>query len=115
MERRINGKMDAYATPMGFIPKYDDLVDLFRKELSTDFSKEDYESQFMIRIPELLDKLDLAEKYFQKETGGEPKELMDMVVAQRKALLDAKQEYGENISPFKFEGYAVPEALTKPF
>jgi phosphoenolpyruvate carboxykinase (GTP) len=115
MERRINGKMDAYATPIGFIPKYDDLNALFKQELSTDFTKEDYESQFMIQIPELLDKLEIAEKYLEKETGGEPRELMDMVTAQRDAVLEAKQHFGENISPFKFDGYDVPETLAKPF
>jgi phosphoenolpyruvate carboxykinase (GTP) len=115
MERRINGKMDAYATPIGFIPKYGDLVELFKKELSSGFSKDSYETQFMIRIPELLDKLDLAETYIQKEARSEPKEFMDMVAAQRNILLEAKQKYGEKISPFKFDGYAVPEALTKPF
>ena len=115
MERRINQKMEAFATPIGFIPKYEDLVDLFKKELAAGFNKEDYETQFMIRIPELLDKLDLAEKYFRDETDGEPKELMDMVADQRNALLEARDTLGENISPFKFEGYKIPEALTKPF
>ena len=57
MERRIRDKVGAYATPTGFIPKYGDLAELFKKELATGYSKEDYELQFMTRVPELLDKL----------------------------------------------------------
>lgn len=115
MERRIKGKVDAYATPTGFIPKYEDLAVLFKRELATEYKKENYESQFTIRVPELLNKLDLAEQYFEKQTGGEPTELMDIIRTQRALLQETRKAYGENISPFRFEGYKVPEALTKPF
>ncbi len=115
MERRIKGKVDAYATPIGFIPKYEDLVELFQKELSKGYPKEDYESQFMTHIPEFLDKLRLAEEFFGKADTFIPQEISDMINIQRKLFEEARQSLGEHISPFKFEGYKVPEALTKPF
>ncbi|MBW2265154.1 MAG: phosphoenolpyruvate carboxykinase (GTP) [Deltaproteobacteria bacterium] len=115
MERRITGKVDAYATPTGFIPKYEDLVRLFEKELDTNYSKEDYELQFMFSMPQLLDKLDIADKYFRGETSAVPKEIFEVIDSQRKLLIEAQEHYGEKISPFRFEDYKIPEVLTKPF
>ena len=116
MERRICDKVGAYATPTGFIPKYEDLVELFKKELTATYSKEDYEVQFMTHVPQLLEKLNIAERFFKKETSVVPKEISDMIEIQRGLLLEAKKMFGGNhISPFKFENYQVPESLTKPF
>ncbi|MBW2195135.1 MAG: hypothetical protein JRF37_06040, partial [Deltaproteobacteria bacterium] len=102
-------------TPTGFIPKYEDLVRLFEKELDTNYSKEDYELQFMFSMPQLLDKLDIADKYFRGETSAVPKEIFEVIDSQRKLLIEAQEHYGEKISPFRFEDYKMPEALTKPF
>lgn len=115
MERRISGKVGAYATPTGLIPKYDDLAGLFKKELQTSYSKEDYEFQFMTCVPELLDKLNISEKFFQKETSAVPKEIFGMIDALKDLLLEAQKTLGDNISPFKFKDYQVPVPLTLPF
>lgn len=114
MERRIQGKVGAYATPTGYIPTYDDLVILFEKELSAPYKKKDYEQQFMIIVPELLDKFDLAEKYFSQEEGI-PREIFDMISIQRDLLINVQKNFGDTISPLTFKDYQVPEALTKPF
>ncbi len=115
MERRINDRVGAYATPTGYIPRYEDLAELFKKELGGNYSKDDYEIQFMIRVPELLDKLDIAERFFKKGTSDVPTEISDMIDIQRKLLLEAQKTYGDNVSPFKFKDYEVPPPLTKPF
>ncbi len=49
-EARVHGEVDAIDTPVGFIPKYDDLVPLFKSALGKDYSREDYDKQFTIRI-----------------------------------------------------------------
>jgi len=115
IERRIAGKVGAYATPTGFIPKYEDLAELFGKELETSYSQDQYELQFMTLVPELLDKLQIVEAFYKEETSNVPKEIFDMIAVQRGLLIEAKNEFGENIPPATFEGYEVPEALTKPF
>ena len=115
IERRICGKLGAYATPTGFIPKYEDLVVLFEKELAASYSKEDYELQFMTRGPELLEKLDIAERFFRKETSLVPKEIFQMIDIQRRLLLEAQKTYGDDVSPFRFKDYQVPAPLTQPF
>jgi phosphoenolpyruvate carboxykinase (GTP) len=115
IERRILGKLGAYATPTGFIPKYEDLVVLFEKELAASYSKEDYELQFMTRGPELLEKLDIAERFFRKETSLVPKEIFQMIDIQRRLLLEVQKTYGDDVSPFRFKDYQVPAPLTQPF
>jgi phosphoenolpyruvate carboxykinase (GTP) len=115
IERRIRGKIGAYATPTGFIPKYEDLVVLFEKELAASYSKEDYELQFTTRGPELLEKLDIAERFFRKETSLVPKEIFQMIDIQRKLLLEVQKTYGDDVSPFRFKDYKVPVSLTQPF
>ena len=115
MERRIRGKVDAYATPTGFIPKYEDLRELFRKELQRDYSKEEYEQQFVTRVRQLLGKLNAVQKFYEKETSPVPDAIFRMIEVQKNLLLDVQQRYGNRISPFQFEDYAVPVELTKPF
>ena len=114
IERRINQKMDAYATPTGWIPKYEDLAKLFERELSASYSREDYEQQFMTQVKELLDKLDNVEEFYRKETSAVPKEILDMIEIQRHLLLEVEKEYGPQISPFKFKDYTPPAALAAP-
>jgi hypothetical protein len=63
-----------------------------------------------------LEKLEIVEKFYQQETSTVPKEIFEMIDAQRDLLLEAQKTYGEDhISPFKFKDYEVPESLTKPF
>jgi phosphoenolpyruvate carboxykinase (GTP) len=106
--------MDAYATPTGWIPKYEDLAKLFKRELSASYSREDYEQQFMTQVKELLDKLDIVEEFYGKESSAVPKEILDMIKIQRGLLLEVEKKHGPQISPFKFKGYTPPAALVAP-
>jgi hypothetical protein len=67
----------------------------------------------MIRAPELLEKLDIVEGFYQKETSNIPSQIFDMIDLQRELLLEAKKLYGDHISPLKFEDYEVPLSLTQ--
>jgi phosphoenolpyruvate carboxykinase (GTP) len=119
--------MDAYATPTGWIPKYEDLAKLFKRELSASYSREDYERQFMTRVKLLLEKLDNVEEFYRKESSAVPKEILDMIEIQRRLLLEVEKEHGQRrlllevekehgpqISPFKFKDYTPPAALAAP-
>ena len=114
VERRINQKVDAYATPIGFIPKFEDLAEFFTRELGTTYSQEDYERQFTIRVRQLLDKLDAVEEFYKKETSAVPQEMFAHIDIQRRLLIEAEKKHGSDISPFKFKDYAVPTELADP-
>ncbi len=113
IERRIAEKVGAVATPIGFIPIYGDLVELFRKELGVSYSAEQYESQFMTRVPELLEKLDIVEGFYKKDGESIPRQIFEVIDLQRRLLVDAQELYGDNISPLRFKGYQVPLGLTQ--
>ena len=49
-EARVHGEVDAIETPVGNIPKYEDLVPLFRSALGRDYSRADYDEQFTVRV-----------------------------------------------------------------
>jgi len=66
-EGRTKQEYSAINTPIGFLPKYDDLKIIFKQYLKKEFKKEDYIEQFSIRIGNILDKLDRIENMYRKE------------------------------------------------
>ncbi|MHC4113232.1 MAG: phosphoenolpyruvate carboxykinase (GTP) [Planctomycetota bacterium] len=99
-ELRINGDVNAIQTPTGFIPIYEDLEKLFKDNLDTQYSKDDYVEQFTIRIPENLAKLDRVEKVYREKVADTPQILYNIFDDVRKRLKDAQTKHGVYISPF---------------
>jgi phosphoenolpyruvate carboxykinase (GTP) len=79
-EGRVHGDYEAIETPVGYIPKYEDLVPLFKSALHKDYSREDYDEQFTVRIEAYRAKWQRMADIFAK---------LDMP-AQFKAELDAQ-------------------------
>mgnify|MGYP006286535689 CR=1 FL=1 len=103
MELRVHGEVDAITTPVGLIPKYEILRDLFKEVRGVVYSRQDYESQFSLRIPQLLDKLQRVEALFREDVADAPEELFAAFEAQRKRLLEAQERTGkERIPPSDF-------------
>jgi len=99
-EGRVHGDFDAIATPMGNIPKYEDLKTLFQGAFENrTYSKEQYEAQFCIRIKKYLEKLDRMEAIYREEQGM-PDEFWQVLDEQRRGLEVYREKYGEVVSPF---------------
>ncbi len=101
MELRVNGDVDAIETPIGYIPRYEDLKRLFSQELGKEYSHEDYTKQFTIRVPELLAKLERIEAIY-RELDDIPEDLFNEMEAERKRLIEAREKYGDYIEPERF-------------
>ncbi len=99
IELRINNDVGAIRTPIGFIPRYDDLVNLFREVLNKQYSKEDYIRQFSIRTTKLIEKNERITNIF-KGIKTTPVEVFEELEKQRKGLIDLKETKGEFVSPF---------------
>ncbi len=95
-EKRAHKELDAIKTPIGYLPKYEDLKGLFKIYLDKEYQKEAYERQFSVRIDHLLDKLDRMENLYQKEEGM-PEFFWDALNGQRKELLAMKEKFGKAI------------------
>jgi phosphoenolpyruvate carboxykinase (GTP) len=76
---------------------------LFRKVLNKDYQMEDYVKQFTIRVPENLGKIERVQRFYQENVSDTPLELFGILYMQRERLLQAKANFGEYISPEKFE------------
>ena len=103
MEGRVHNEYEAIETPIGFIPRYDDLKALFRQIFRKEYTKEQYIEQFSIRMKHLLDKLDRIEAIFRQEDDI-PKVFYDHLNQQRERLNEAKEKYKKDVvGPFDFE------------
>ena len=99
-EGRTHNEFEAIKTPVGFIPKYHDLRDLFKLYLDKDYSKKEYEQQFSIRITHLLEKLERVEGMYKKDKEI-PEFFWTLLEDQRKKLKELREKHStEEISPF---------------
>ncbi len=98
MERRVHGEVDAIDAGYGLIPKYEDLKTLFKETLDQDYAEADYVTQFTVRIPELIAKLDRMEKIYATIDDA-PQEVADEMAAQRSRLEELRSAKGDYISP----------------
>ncbi|MFC1480413.1 phosphoenolpyruvate carboxykinase (GTP) [Candidatus Omnitrophota bacterium] len=103
MELRVNGEADAIKTPVGFIPKYDDLALLFKKVLGKDYGKNEYEEQFKLRIPENIAKIERIKNIYHTKVFDTPHILMEALDDQRKRLEECRESCGDYVSPFILE------------
>ncbi len=94
-EGRTQGDFDAIETPIGYLPKYDDLKSLFKLELDKDYSQEDYTEQFKLKIKKLLDKLDRMEEMYKAEKDV-PKFFWEVHTKQRSELNKLLKKYGKD-------------------
>ncbi|HOA85499.1 MAG TPA: phosphoenolpyruvate carboxykinase domain-containing protein, partial [Bacillota bacterium] len=103
-EGRIHGEFDAYETPTGRIPKYEDLVMLFKKYLNEDFSKETYDYLFTFRCSKWIAKLERTKAFYAKTDPNTPKEIFDYWDAAIAKIAAAKEKYGDEILPGAYHG-----------
>ena len=103
MEGRVHGEYSAIETPIGHIPKYEDLKAIFKTVFNKDYSSEEYEKQFSIRIGKLLEKIDRIETIF-KEEQGIPAVFFKHLKQERARLKNCAKKNGKDIvSPFEIE------------
>lgn len=103
MELRVHNEVDALKTPTGYIPKFEDLCNLFKQVLNKKYAKEDYIKQFTIRVPENLAKIERVQRFYQENVTDTPLEMFGILYLQRQRLLEASEKYGDYISPECFE------------
>jgi phosphoenolpyruvate carboxykinase (GTP) len=98
-ELRVHGDVGAIDAPTGLIPKYEDLKKLFKEVINKDFTKEDYNEQFKIRVKENIAKIDRIEEIYRTQVVDAPKVVFDVLEAQRERLNSAREKYGDYIKP----------------
>jgi phosphoenolpyruvate carboxykinase (GTP) len=102
MELRVNNDAGAIKTPVGFIPEYADLKRLFKETFNKEYSKQDYNEQFTIRIPEYLAKVGRLVEIYKTRVSDTPAIVFDTYNELKARLEEARKKYGDYILPEKF-------------
>jgi phosphoenolpyruvate carboxykinase (GTP) len=98
LERRAHGEIDAIETPIGYLPKYDDLKKLFKEKIDKDYPEDLYEKQFSLYVDNILGRIELQIEAYGKEDNVPPK-FFDLLKKQRSELQALKDKYGSVITP----------------
>lgn len=98
MEGRVHSEYSAIETPIGYIPRYEDIAKLFVQIFGRKFSRELYDKLFSIRVDKFLEKLARVEKAYNEEENI-PEEFHAMMDMLRNRLNAAKQKAGKSVIP----------------
>jgi len=103
MEGRVHGDFDAIETPVGLIPRYEDIRKLFMHIFGRDYKKHEYEQQFSIRIGKLLEKFKRVEEFYAEEQEV-PQHFINELESQQGRLIQARDRFRKDVvSPEEFE------------
>ncbi len=102
IDLRVHGEAGAIETPTGLIPTLPDLQKLFNKELGKEYTEQDYEKQFTVRVPQHIAKIQRILDIYSK-IPDTPKEAVEELNRQKERLKQAQSKYGDKISPFKLD------------
>jgi len=92
MELRIHHNVEAIESPIGFIPKYEDLKKLFSQVLNKVYTREDYKKQFKLRIAQNIEKAERIAQIYKTKVLDAPEVLFKVLKEQKERLEGAKQK-----------------------
>jgi phosphoenolpyruvate carboxykinase (GTP) len=96
LELRAHGDIKAIETPIGYIPWYEDLKELFAG-IGKEYPKSLYDKQFALYADNILGRIDLQEEAYRKEKNVPPR-LFEVYEEQRAELEALKAKYGSIVS-----------------
>jgi phosphoenolpyruvate carboxykinase (GTP) len=97
-EGRVKEEYDAIKTPIGMIPHYKDLKQLFKTVFKKDYTEEEYIQQFSIRVTKYLEKIARMEQLYKDEPNM-PREFWDMLNQQKRENHELKIRTGKDALP----------------
>lgn len=106
LERRAHNDVEAIDTPIGYLPKYDDLKTLFKELINKKYSQELYNKQFSLYVDNIVSRIDLQLEAYGKEENL-PSKLFEVLKEQREGLMALKDTVGPIVSPAQLEVSAV--------
>jgi len=92
LELYANGDVEAIETPIGFLPKYDDLKKLF-DGIGKEYPKSLYDMQFALYVDNIVARIDTQKEAYSREENLPP-QLFKIYDRQKADLLALKEKYG---------------------
>lgn len=96
LELFANGDVEAITTPIGYLPKYQDLATLFQT-IDKEYPKSLYDRQFALYIDKIVHRLDLQRDAYSKEAEI-PQKLFKIYENQKNELFQLKEQFGSIIT-----------------
>jgi phosphoenolpyruvate carboxykinase (GTP) len=103
LERRAHQEVDAIETPIGYLPKYEDLKRLFKERIDKEYPQDLYNKQFSLYIDNIVARIDLQIEAYGKEPHI-PARLFDILKKQRTELVALKEKHGPIVTPAQLQG-----------
>lgn len=98
LELYTHGDVGAIDTPIGMIPKYEDLKKLFKDKIDKEYPESLYTMQFSLYIDNVVARIDLQQAAWGKEPGVSAR-LCAIYAEQKAALLALKAAKGDIVAP----------------
>ncbi|PIE61273.1 MAG: phosphoenolpyruvate carboxykinase (GTP) [Desulfobacterales bacterium] len=102
LERYAHNEMTALYTPIGNMPKYEDLKVLFKEIIDKEYPRALYDKQFSLYVDNIIDRITLQEDAYRKEKNI-PETLFTILAEQKKELVTLKEQQGTVVLPSYFE------------
>jgi phosphoenolpyruvate carboxykinase (GTP) len=98
LERKAHNDVESIGTPIGELPKFEALKELFRSLIDKDYTEELYVKQFSLYVDNILARVDLQTKAYGKDSNI-PGRLFEVLKEQKEGLLALKSKYGPVVTP----------------
>jgi phosphoenolpyruvate carboxykinase (GTP) len=98
LERRAHQEVDVIETPIGYLPKYEDLKRLFKERIDKEYPEDLYAKQFSLYIDNIVARIDLQIEAYGKEQHI-PARLFDILKKQRTDLMTLNEKFGPIVTP----------------
>ncbi len=98
LERHTYNEVGVVKTPIGNLPRYEDLKTLFKSIIDKEYSKELYTRQFSLYIDNVVARIDLQNEAYGKEENV-PGKLFEILKKQRDGLMALKEKFGAVVFP----------------
>jgi len=98
LDRYVNNEVEAIETPVGFIPKYEDLKGLFKEVINKDYPEDLYTMQFSIYVDHIIKRIDLQDEAYRAEDGI-PERFFEVLKEQKAGLEALKAKHGAVVKP----------------
>ncbi|MEJ2155104.1 MAG: phosphoenolpyruvate carboxykinase (GTP) [Desulfobacteraceae bacterium] len=105
LERKAHNDVEAIDTPIGYLPKYDDLKKLFKDIINKEYPKALYDKQFSLYVNNILARIELQLEAYGKEENL-PGKLFEVLREQKAGLEALKAKYGPIVTPEQLQAEA---------
>lgn len=102
LERQVHQDLSAIETPIGYIPKYEDLKFLFKSLINKEYPEDLYNKQFSLYIDNIVSRTRMQREAFKKEKNI-PERFFEILDQQESELLGLRERFGAVATPAQLE------------